>query len=210
VGALPDRDEPQAIGPPGWLIDHDTGVVWLRLVPFHLERLHGPYPAEAPRGDAARLAGLPFPLKLDARPLDVHLHHGMSEAAAGLGEDRQWHAYALTPFGWVSFPTPEFRRGRLVALALQPHVTRSTLETYATAATWLRGELGSPHRRKGRPPIVHRNEDPLHWKSLPGRMEWTFRWGAVRLGFDVRDNETELAIHWGRPKSLLEILKKRP
>jgi hypothetical protein len=41
-------------------------------------------------------------------------------------------------------------------------------------------------------------------------MEWTFRWGAVRLGFDVRDNETELAIHWGRPKSLLEILTKRP
>jgi hypothetical protein len=201
-------DPPQAVGPPEWLIDPQQGVVWLRLAPYHLERLHGPYPAERSRGDAALHAGLPFPLKGDAPPFDVHFRQGMKPDDARLDLEWQWHAYALTPFGWVPFPQALFRHGRLQAVTLQPQVTRGTLETYLTVATWLNGELGPPHVKKSRPPLTHRNENPSLWASIPGRQEWQYTWGTVVLGFDPRDFETYLSVRWGRSKSTWDVLKK--
>ncbi|AIE85336.1 hypothetical protein [Fimbriimonas ginsengisoli] len=182
--------EPQATASPADFLDKETGVVWLRMVPYHVERLHGPLPAVIPRGDAARLAGLPFPLRRGAPTYDLHLQGDMKEPF------RDMHAYALTPFGWVAFPQLHFVHGRLKGLSMQPHALTDTLDTYARVAVWLESELGPPSVRKGRPPRCHRRISPARWQCLPAFVQWRFAWGTVSLSFDMRDYETELVVRW--------------
>lgn len=105
------------------LVDVASGSVYLRLVPHHLSRLHPP----DLRGDFVpcnRDASSPygFPLLRGTSPVDVTLRGGMrpSDVSAGVIFESagsqwsrswwRWIAYALTPFGWAMFATPEFIR----------------------------------------------------------------------------------------------------
>lgn len=108
---------------PPRLVDVASGSVYLRLVPFHLSRLHPPdlrghfVPCN---GDAS--SPYQFPLLRGASPVDVTLRSGMtpSQVSAGVVFESggsqwsrswwRWIAYALTPFGWAMFPTPQFIR----------------------------------------------------------------------------------------------------
>jgi hypothetical protein len=99
---------------PPRLVDAASGSVYLRLVPFHLFRLHPP----DLRGDFVPCNGdassaYQFPLPGVASPVDVTLRAGMrpSNVSAGVIFESArsqwsrsgwgWIAYALTPFGWA-------------------------------------------------------------------------------------------------------------
>ena len=95
------------------LVDREDGKVALRLFPFFLERLHGA------REDSALLhePGLPFPLMLPEKPVEVEVTGGMGrvELLAMVGVEPTSSnpnvpglsigAYAWTCFGWAD---PQF------------------------------------------------------------------------------------------------------
>lgn len=186
---------------PSRLVDEASGSVYLRLVPFHLSRLH---PQEL-RGDFVPCnedASSPykFPLLKGASPVDVILRGGMTPShvsagvifeSAGSQWSRSWWrwiAYALTPFGWAMFPTPQFIRKRtgqheeedlLASLSVSPMCPGTPQERYRVLEDWLVGELGTPH-------------------SLGDRdlRTWRYEWGSVGLTYEMRDGNAEAYILW--------------
>lgn len=183
---------------PPRLIDAASGSVQLRLVPHHLSRLHPP----DLRGDFVPCNGnasnpYPFPLLKGAGPVDVTLRGGMqpTEVSAGVvfeSAGRQWSrswwrwiAYALTPFGWVNDPIPEFiskrphllaKRNLLASLTLPPSCGASARENFRVAEDWLASELGPPD-------------------GSGDSREWHYEWGSVGVAYD-RDGEAEAYILW--------------
>ena len=171
------------INPPARLVDPTRGTVSLRLIPFYVERLH----KGAELADAAALSiGLPFPFLKDSEPLDLLLQSGMTtgtiashgggfEPNSSLGSRSwwRWAAYALTPFGWVTFPTPFFDNGRLTELTLQRH-GKTPAENHAVMREWLTRELG----------------------DASGPASWLFEWGEVKLYRDARDGEAQMRVVW--------------
>ncbi len=181
------------------LVDPASGSVFLRLLPHHLSRLH---PAEL-RGDFVPCNGDPsspyqFPLLRGAGPVDVTLQGGMTptDASAGVVFESagsqwsrswwRWIAYALTPFGWVNHPTPEFIRKHtrqhleedlLASLSLAPSCGTSPPENFRVAEDWLARELGLPHRSGE-------------------SVEWRYDWGSVGLTYEPRDGAAEVYILW--------------
>jgi hypothetical protein len=181
------------------LIDAAAGSVSLRLVPLHLSRLHPPNL----RGEFVPCGGDPrspyaFPLLREANPIDITLRGGMRPAevsggvifeSAGSQWSRSWWrwiAYALTPFGWVNHPTPEFIRKQaspgedenlLASLGLGPSCGTSPQENFRAAEEWLEGELGSP-------------------QSAGDLREWRYEWGSVGLTYEPRDGAAEAVILW--------------
>ena len=184
---------------PSRLIDPVSGTVHLRLVPFHLSRLHPP----DLRGDFVPCNGDPsspyeFPLLRGASPVDVTLGEGMrpSEVSAGVvfepaGDQWsrswwRWIAYALTPFGWVHHPTLQFIRKRtdlkaeedlLASISFAPSCGISAEENFRAAEDWLASELGPPH---------------VAGESV----EWRYEWGSVVLAYEIRDGAAEAWIAW--------------
>jgi hypothetical protein len=182
--------------PPG-LVDASTGTVLVRLIPHHLTRLHPP----ELRGDVVPCSGdasSPFPLLRGTGPVDVTLKRGMrpSDVSAGVILEcagRQWSrswwrwiAYALTPFGWVNSPTPQFIRTQtvqhdqedlLASLSLAPSCGASAPENFRAAEDWLVSELGTPHGSRDHP-------------------EWRYEWGSVGLTYEPRDGAAEVYILW--------------
>jgi hypothetical protein len=184
---------------PASLVDAATGSVCLRLVPHHLSRLHPP----DLRGDFVpcnRDASSPyrFPLLRGASPVDVTLRRGMrpSDLSAGVIFESagsqwsrswwRWIAYALTPFGWVDHPTPEFFRKRtrqhaeedlLASLSLAPSCGTDPQENFRAAEDWLVRELGSAH-------------------SSGESREWRYEWGSVVLTYEPRDGAAEAYVLW--------------
>lgn len=184
---------------PPRLVDAATGTVLLRLVPHHLTRLHPP----ELRGDFVPCDGkanspYQFPLLRGTGPLDVTLASGMRPAdvsagvtfeSAGSQWSRSWWrwiAYALTPFGWVNFPTPQFIRKQtvqdeeedlLASLSLAPSCGASSQENFRAAEDWLVTELGSPQGSRD-------------------QREWLYEWGSVRLMYEPRDGAAEVTILW--------------
>jgi hypothetical protein len=175
--------------PPSRLLDSATGSVLLRLVPFHLARLHAPESA-GDDADQARL-GLPFPFLRGAEPIDVVLRRGMTSADvarygggfepnSSLGSTAwwRWASYALTPFGWVAFPTPFFTDGVLSALSLNRHGGTAD-ENFAAMKNRLELEIGAPSS-----------------SASAASPSWTFDWGTVALSFEPRDLQAQLRIVW--------------
>lgn len=181
------------------LIDPESGTVLLRLLPMHLDRLHRPSRRSAYvpcGGDPA--SPYAFPLLKNTSPVDVLLRGGVSPRRASAGikfepagdfEGRawwRWIAYALTPFGWVFHPTPDFRmcrwRQRLESLSLPPSCA-SPDESFAKGAAWLEHELGTPHEEVPGPPEARRRA-------------WTYEWGRVDLWHEPRDGAAEVVIRW--------------
>ncbi|HJP59893.1 MAG TPA: hypothetical protein VJ865_07830 [Gemmatimonadaceae bacterium] len=174
---------------PTRLIDPVNGTVLLRLVPFYLERLHGPSGLVDDR--TAIDLGLPFPFLRGAPPIDVTLRPGMTPETLrrlGGGYERnsslgtlswgRWTSYALTPFGWVHFPTPFFQGDRLSALDLQLHGATPT-ENFEAMSEWLLRELGAPQ------------------ESVESqRQTWERAWGSAILFFEPRDGYAQLRIEW--------------
>jgi hypothetical protein len=140
------------------------------------------------------------PLLRGASPVDVTLRGGMtpSEVSAGVTFESagsqwsrswwRWIAYALTPFGWAMFPTPQFIRKQtghheeedlLASLSVSPMCPRTPQERYRVAEDWLVGELGSPH-------------------SLGDRdlRTWQYQWGSVVLTYEMRDGNAKVYILW--------------
>ena len=183
------------------LIDPSTGSVYLRLVPVYLSRLHPP----ELRGDFVPCGRDPrspyeFPFLRGASPVDVDLRGGMTpaEVSAGLTFENagsqwsrswwRWIADALTPFGWVLHPTPQFirkqTRGRgsehlLASLGLMPSCGGSTEENYRVAEEWLVRELGAPHLTGDRE-----------------LQQWRYEWGSVGLYYEIRDGFAEVFALW--------------
>jgi hypothetical protein len=184
---------------PPSLVDAASGSVYLRLVPLHLSRLHPP----DLRGDFVPCNGdasspYQFPLLRGASPVDITLRRGMrpSQVSAGVIFESagsqwsrswwRWIAYALTPFGWVHHPTPQFFRKQtrqhaeedlLASLSLAPSCGTSPQENFRVAEDWLVGELGPPDR------------------SGDSR-EWRYEWGSVLLTYEPRDGAAEAHILW--------------
>lgn len=184
---------------PPRLVDAASGSVWLRLVPFHLPRLQPPHL----RGDFVPCNGdasspYQFPLLRGASPVDVTLRGGMTPShvsagvifeSAGSQWSRSWWrwiAYALTPFGWVNHPTPQFFRKQtrqhaeddlLASLSLAPSCGISPQENFRVAGDWLVRELGSP-------------------QSSGDSREWRYEWGSVGLTYEPRDGAAEAYILW--------------
>jgi hypothetical protein len=184
---------------PSRLIDAASGSVHLRLVPLHLSRLHPP----DLRGDFVPCDGDPSspyesPLLRGASPVDVTLRGGLrpSEVSAGLVFEPagdlwsisqwRWIACALTPFGWVRHPSPQFIRGRtdltaeddlLASLSLAPSCGTSREEDFHAAEDWLVSELGPPH-------------------DAGDSREWHYEWGSVVLAFEIRDGAAQAYISW--------------
>ena len=171
------------ITPPTRLFDAMRGTVSLRLIPFYLERLHKrPETADA----TPPSVGLPFPFLKNSQPIDIVLHSGMTpETIASLGGGFElnsslgsrswwrWASYALTPFGWVTFPTPFFHNGRLTDLSLQRHGTTPD-ENLAAMRECLVRELGEP----------------------PAAASWVFDWGEVSLNHEPRDGQAQIQVAW--------------
>lgn len=181
------------------LVDAGSGSVFLRLVPHHLSRLHPP----DLRGDFVpcnRDARSPyeFPLLRGASPVDVTLRGGMrpSDVSGGVTFESagsqwsrswwRWIAYALTPFGWAMFPTPQFIRKEtgqdveedlLASLSLDPSCGGSAEENFRLAEDWLVRELGSP-------------------ESSGDSREWRYEWGSIGLTYEPRDGAAEAYILW--------------
>ncbi|MGH9197886.1 MAG: hypothetical protein ACRD1T_19355 [Acidimicrobiia bacterium] len=184
---------------PPRLVDAASGSVCLRLVPFHLSRLHPP----DLRGDFVPCNGdasspYKFPLLRGASPVDVTLRGGMrpSHVSAGVIFESagsqwsrswwRWIAYALTPFGWVNHPTPQFfskqtrqhaEEDLLASLSLAPSCGTSPQENFGVAEDWLVRELGSP-------------------QSSGDSREWRYEWGSVGLTYEPRDRAAEAYILW--------------
>ena len=91
--------------PLGRLIDPVTGNVLLRLVPLHLERLHGPYPPGTLDGGSARANGLPFPFLPNAEPIDIVLRGGISPSEIGTAGGFEPNSSLGTTswWGWDSY-----------------------------------------------------------------------------------------------------------
>jgi hypothetical protein len=181
------------------LVDAASGSVYLRLVPHHLSRLHPP----DLRGDFVpcnRDASSPyeFPLLRGSSPVDVTLRGGMRppDVAAGVIFESagsqwsrswwRWIAYALTPFGWAMFPTPEFitkqtgkhvKEDLLASLSLDPSCGASAEENFRVAEDWLVRELGSP-------------------ESSGDSRQWRYEWGSVGITYESRDGAAEVYILW--------------
>jgi hypothetical protein len=163
----------------------------LRLVPFYLDRLHGP-DVRGERADSDHVRfDLPFPFLRDAEPIDVVLGPGMTPAAiakngggfepnSSLGATSwwRWASYAITPFGWVAFPVAYFTNGVLSEVSLGRHGSTPERNFEATK-TWLRQEIGAP-------PTVPSADSML----------WTFRWGTMTLSFEPRDGTAQLRVAW--------------
>ena len=193
-----------AYEPPATLIDPVTGAVTLRLVPHHLERLHGAYPKGSTPTEDAKTLGLPFPFLPNARPIDLLLRGGMTPGQIGSrggfeknssdGTTRwwRWAAYASTPFGWVDLITPFFktegiwsrlfRRDRLSVLTFQ-RLGRDAQASFDAMEAWLRQELGSPSEAA---------------PARTGKRTWTFPWGSVDLYREPRDGDAAMAVRWHR------------
>jgi hypothetical protein len=196
----------EMIESPPWLIDKDTGEVWLRLVPFHLQRLHGDWPAEIDMTDEATRIGLPFPLLPNADLVDLKLRPGMTpndigpaagfEANSSLGKSswRRWAAYARTTFGWCAWPTPFFTDGRLTSVQFDRQGSDEG-QNFRSMEEALILDLGNPNNCKSiksrwpfkAPSAVHEQ-----------RREWEFVWGNVTLGFEPRDWMAQLSVGWHR------------
>ncbi len=184
---------------PPRLVDAASGAVHLRLVPFHLSRLHPP----DLRGDFVLCNGdasspYQFPLLRGASPVDVTLRGGMtpSQVSAGVIFESagsqwsrswwRWIAYALTPFGWAMFPTPQFIRKQtrqhaeedlLASLSVAPSCGTSPQENFRVAEDWLVRELGFP-------------------ESSGESRRWRYEWGSVGLRYEPRDGAAEAYILW--------------
>jgi hypothetical protein len=197
---------------PPRLVDADAGSVLIRLIPLHLSRLHPP----ELRGDFVPCGGdasspYQFPLLKGAGPVDVTLRSGMrpSDVAAGVTFESagsqwsrswwRWIAYALTPFGWVNHPTPQFIRKQtgqheqedlLASLSLAPSCGSSPQENFRAAEEWLVSELGLPQGSR----------DPQKWR---------YDWGSVGLGYEPRDGAAEVHILWEPLHSELRDEAKR-
>lgn len=166
----------------------------LRLVPFYLARLHGAdVSGELADPDHVRF-DLPFPFLRGAEPMDVVLRAGITPAAiaqsgggfepnSSLGPTSwwRWASYALTPFGWVTFPVAFFTDGVLTEVSLERH-GRTRDENFEAMKSWLYHEIG----------------DPTTATSLAS-LAWSFEWGSARLSFEPRDGAAQLRVAWGTP-----------
>jgi hypothetical protein len=191
------------VPPPPWFIDPATGSVLLRLVPVHLERLHGPHPDDAQWVEAVPGQRLPFPLLAGGVPTDIVLGPGTTPADVadlpfeGRSTDfdgRRWvslSAAARTAFGWDPHPTMHFRihadrpveemRMDIVVVHCRG---RSSDESFDVMDEWLRRELGPPATSAG---------DKKRRRYHRART-WTFPWGTVRLSYESRDREAEIQV----------------
>jgi hypothetical protein len=177
--------------PPSGFLDATHGLVLLRLIPFHLDRLHGP-DISGDRTNADHLGfDLPFPFLRDAAPIDLSLRAGITPAAIarkGGGFERnsslgatswwRWASYALTPFGWVPFPVAFFNDGALSGLSLRPH-GGSREKNFLAMRSWLDQEIGEATSGAAEGPVL-----------------WKFAWGTVTLSFEPRDDQAQLRVAW--------------
>lgn len=196
---IPPNDEPSPC-----LIDAEQGTATLRLYPFHLKRLHGPWPSEVSPSEATPL-GLHFPLLPNSSPVDVHLKGGQTPEEVGPSDLIEpnselkdlswwrWHGYARTPLGWVSFPTPFFRSGRLEQITLTLSTEESNPTGFDRAERILIEELGPPTE----------SVSGKRFNLWPGRpawghhqRRWRFDWGTVSLYYEVRDWNLQIGVLW--------------
>lgn len=191
---------------PDVLIDPVAGTVMLRMVPYHLDRLHGPHPTGATKGPE----GLPFPFLEGAESFDVVWRGGMRRGEIGpLGVYEEhtrtceeswwsWHAYAETPFGWVSHPTPRFKLDRLVAVELSP-LGSASVANFGAMEQWLRRELGRPSETSPRSGWRGRLIKLQSWFTFQPEMTWILPWGWVHLFYEMREGDAVMLIRWDDP-----------
>lgn len=185
-----------------------TGIVELLLVPFHLERLHGPWRWGTPTycGDGYS----PFPLLPGVEPTVVRLaplmdHEDLAsqlpiERSGDLYEESwwRWHAHALTPFGWIHHPSAHFSGSTLTALTMILYGPASAEERLGVLVDYVESLLGPPD-----------TSDRLEYFGYEvqsdqlTRHRWKRAWGRVTCMLEVRDMEPLLAIHFGHQAPLL-------
>jgi hypothetical protein len=196
-----------ALQQPEHLIDPLTGIVSLFLVPFHLSRLHGPF--QAPDEDLIHLpAGMPFPLLPGGEPVEIQLVGGMTpdeigpscgfEPNSSLGQESwwRWAAYAYTPCGWYSWPTPFFRSGKLNSLNLGLD-GQDADRSYEVIREFLLRELGEEGCESG---LRSRGWGPFRAprEAVRRYSKWIFPWGSVSVGYEPRDWGAQMGVAWGR------------
>ena len=190
---------------PAHLFDPDTGVVELVLYPFHLDRLHGRY--LGPREDAATCAGLPFPMLQNSEPIRLCLTPGLTpeeiaavspfERNSSLGNRSwwRWHAYAWTPFGWSTFPTPHFYSDRLGTITFGVHGSGSVEVRLNEVKSYVEAELGEPDEILCRGIARNPTAKP---GDRPDIIRWVRIWGVVTVCLEARDHEPQMSIAWTR------------
>lgn len=183
------------------LIDPVTGIVTLRLAPFHLDRLYGPLPVETIPRDAR----LPFPFLQDAAPVDVSLQGGMSpkdmrtpfEFRNSGSLDRNswwsWAAFALTPLGWSRWPTPFFTDGKLTQIQLDI-VADSDDASFDAMAQYMEATFGWLCQRT----LGRAGWGPFRYPTEASRrvIRAALPWGTVSAYYEGRDFSAQLRVTW--------------